>query len=426
MKVAYLTGEYPRATDTFIQREILAVERCGVAVERFAVRRPGDEHMVGESQRRERELTTYLLEHPPIGFVSILARSFARSPRRFAAAAGLAVRTRRLGAKGAAKQVAYFVEAARLAELMRARGVDHLHNHFADSSCTVAMLASALSGTTYSFTLHGPAIFFEPNEWQLGAKLRTASFCAAISSFARSQAALFSDASVWPRIRVVHCGVDEPGPVDGTAPPAAGGPCRLLFVGRLDAVKGVVVLFDAVASLLATGTSLHLTLVGDGPQRAELERRVATLGIGASVTFAGYCNQDDVQQHLSDTDVFVLPSFAEGVPVSLMEAMAMSRPVVATNVGGVTELVLNGVNGIVVAPGDAIALEAAISELADDADRRARLGRMGSATVRADFDSLTEARRLVTLFREPGSRSSASVRPEPVALPAEVPPVSAG
>jgi len=413
VKVAYLTGEYPRATDTFIQREILAVERCGVDVERFAVRRPGDEHMVGERQRSERDLTTYLLEQPSSSYAGVLARAFRRSPRRFLGALRLAVRTRRLGPRGAAKQGAYFVEAAVLAELMAERDVDHLHNHFADSSCTVAMLASELSGTTYSFTLHGPAIFFEPNEWHLGTKLETAAFCATISNFARSQACLFSPSEVWPRIRIVHCGVDEAEPADTTA---SDGPCQLLFVGRLDAVKGVVVLFDAVASLIAAGNDLHLTLVGDGPQRSELERRSVELGIASSVTFAGYRNQEQVQQHLRESDVFVLPSFAEGVPVSLMEAMAMSLPVVATNVGGVTELVRDGRNGKVVAPGDAVALEAAIAELAADPDLRRRLGEVGCATVRADFDSLTEARRLVTLFGDPASPSPGMVRPTPAPL----------
>ena len=373
--------------------------------------------MVGDQQRSERDRTTYLLEEPRAELVGAVVRAAVRSPARFVAAARLAFRTRRLGAKGAGRQLAYFVEAARLAELMEQRGVDHLHNHFADSSCTVAMLAAALGGTTYSFTLHGPAIFFEPNEWHLGTKLETAAFTAAISSFARSQASLFSDPAVWDRIRIVHCGVAEAGdaaPVDPPTDAPTNAVCRLLFVGRLDQVKGVVVLFDAVASLVAAGAPIHLTLVGDGPQRGDLERRARELGIASSVEFAGYRNQEEVQQHLRDTDVFVLPSFAEGVPVSLMEAMAAGLPVVATNVGGVTELVSDGRNGVVVAPGDAAALERAIAGLVADAPLRRRLGEHGRETVRADFDSVTEARRLVTLFLDPTSPSPSSVRPAPV------------
>lgn len=408
--VAYLTGEYPRATDTFIQREIAAVEACGVAVERFAVRRPGTEHQVGPEQALERDRTTYLLEQPKGAMARALAAAWRRSPAGFARAVRLAVATRRLGAKGAFRQVAYFVEAATLAEELRARGVDHLHNHFADSSCTVAMLASELSGVPFSFTLHGPGIFFEANEWHLGTKLERAAFCAAISNFARSQASLFCDPSVWPRIRIVHCGVGDPaasgggvGEVGAPAPTedvgqVGGRPVELLFVGRLDQVKGVLVLFDAVAGLVAEGRDVRLTLVGDGPQRADLERRTKELGLGARVEFAGYRSQAEVQEHLAAADVFVLPSFAEGVPVSLMEAMARATPVVATNVGGVTELVRDGVNGLVVAPGDVDALAAAIARLESDASLRAAMGADGERTVRAEFDSVTEASRLVGLF----------------------------
>lgn len=399
--VAYLTGEYPRATDTFIQREIAAVEACGVTVERFAVRRPGTEHQVGPEQQRERDRTTYLLERPKGELVRSVTAAWRRSPARFVRAVRLAAATRRLGAKGAFLQVAYFVEAAALAAAMEARGVDHLHNHFADSSCTVAMLASELGGVPFSFTLHGPGIFFEPKEWHLGTKLERAAFCAAISNFARSQASLFCDPSVWPRIRIVHCGVGEVGdPAAGVGGVARteGGPLELLFVGRLDQVKGVLVLFDAVAGLVAQGRDLRLTLVGDGPQRADLERRTSELGIGDRIVFAGYRSQAEVQEHLATADVFVLPSFAEGVPVSLMEAMARAKPVVATNVGGVTELVRDGCNGVVVAPGDAAALAGAIASLDDDPDRRVAMGAEGRATVRADFDSATEAARLVGLF----------------------------
>jgi len=413
-RVAYLTGEYPRATDTFIQREIAAVEQCGVRVERFAVRRPGDEHMVGDEQRRERELTTYLLETPKAQILGAIAQALVKSPRRFLRTGGLAVRTRRRGIKGAVLQAAYFAEAAVLAQQLRRRSVDHLHNHFADSSCSVAMLTSELSGITYSFTLHGPAIFFEPHEWFLGTKLRTASFCSAISSFARSQASLFCEPEYWDRIRIVHCGVATGPADDGNRPVTAGDePCQLLFVGRLDAVKGVLVLFDAVAALIAGGAAVRLTLVGDGPQRAELEAKSVRLGISGSVNFAGYRSQAEVRDHLATADVFVLPSFAEGVPVSLMEAMAAQLPVIATNVGGVTELVHDGLNGLVVAPGDVDALGVALDRLVSDVDLRGRFGRSGRLTVSEDFDSLTEARRLVTLFVDPRHPSPDRIRPLP-------------
>lgn len=430
--VAYLTGEYPRATDTFIQREIVAVEETGVRIERFAVRSPGDEHIIGDLQRSERSKTTYLLGRPTSVYVAALLSALRRSPAAVLRTARLAARTRRLGLRGALKQVAYFVEATLLAEELRSRGVQHLHNHFGDSSCSVAMLASELSGVPYSFTLHGPAIFYEPHEWQLGTKIERAAFVAAISDFARSQACLFSDPSAWDRVHIVHCGVADPVAVaadpgadavadtdavtetdagagtlvDGDGERASGA-TNLLFVGRLDRVKGVMVLFDALVALLDRGVDVRLCLVGDGPQRAELERRCTRLDLGERVRFAGYQNAEQVQQHLERCDVFVLPSFAEGVPVSLMEAMARRRPVIATAVGGVTELVTPGESGLVVPPGNVEALAEAIAALAADPSLRAAMGASGARTVATSFSSRVEAAKLAALFaRSAGTSSS--------------------
>lgn len=412
-KVAYLSAGYPRVTDAFITREIAGVEACGITVERFAVRAPDDDKMTGPDQRRERDLTTYLLDRPKGDFVTAVAKAFARSPKRFVSAARLALFTRRVGIEGSVRHLAYFVEAAVLAGLLREREVDHLHNHFSDSSCTVAMLASELSGVPYSFTIHGPAIFFEPREWSLETKMNTVAFCAAISTFAKAQASIYCDPSRWDRIHVVHCGVDDlrPAATDDRDPSRL----ELLFVGRLEPVKGILVLLEAIGRLVAAGRNVRLTVAGDGALRSDLERRAAALGLGDAVRFVGYRSQPEIREHLAASDALVLPSFAEGVPVSLMEAMSQERAVVATSVGGVTELVRHGVNGLVVHPGDPVALAEALSTLADDPELRRTMGLAGRETVRAEFDSATEARRLVALFRDPeGTRGI--VRPEPVAL----------
>ncbi len=409
--VAYLSAGYPRVTDAFITREIAGVEACGLTVERFAVRAPGDDKMTGPEQRRERELTTYLLGRSKAEFPKAVLRAFRASPKRFVGAVKLALATRRVGVEGTVRHVAYFVEAAVLADLMAERNVDHLHNHFSDSSCTVAMLASSLSGIPYSFTIHGPAIFFEPREWSLETKMNTVAFCAAISAFAKSQASIYCDPNRWDRVHIVHCGVDDLRPAAAERDPAK---LELLFVGRLEPVKGILVLLEAVASLVKAGRDVRLTVAGDGALRQDLERRAAGLGLGDAVRFVGYRSQPEIRQHLAESDALVLPSFAEGVPVSLMEAMSQERAVVATSVGGVTELVKHGVNGLVVHPGDPVALAAALTTLADDPALRTKMGLAGRETVRADFDSATEARRLVALIRDPeGTRGI--VRPEPVA-----------
>lgn len=412
VRVAYLTGEYPRATDGWIQREIAALRDHGVVVDSFAVRRPGDEHLVGPEQRLERSRTTYLYEQlrsPRTALVHL--RHLIRSPRRYAEGLRVMWRTKRPGVIGGIYQLAYFAEAGLLADEIRRRGIPHLHNHLGDSSCSVAMLASTLGGFSYSFTLHGPAIFFEPYTWRLDEKIARAAFCACISYFSRSQAAIFASPDHLDRLHIVHCGI-----VPETFRPVehAGTGQRLLFVGRLAELKGLAVLLEAMVPVLLDFPGVRLTVVGDGPQRARFESLARRLGIGESVRFTGYRSQSEVAEHLSETDVFVLPSYAEGVPVTLMEASASSVPVVATRVGGIGELVEDGVSGYLVRPGDPDELADRLKRLIADADLRRRLGAAGRAKVEAEFTNRDESARLRTLFA-----NAIAGRPSPLRPPLE-------
>lgn len=395
MKIAYLTGEYPRATDTFIQREVAALRAEGLDVLTCSIRRTGDEHLVGEEQRQEAARTFHVL--PAVANPLTMARAeLAMLPRlgHYFRALALAWRTAPKGIKGRAYNLIYFTEAVVLAHHLRKNGVQHLHNHIAKSSCTVAMLASELSGIPYSFTLHGPDIFFAPDHWRLDEKIARARFVACISEFCRSQAMFFSAQDQWGKLKIIHCGVEPeryaPGERDGT---------RLMFVGRLAAVKGVPVLLEALAEARLTRPDLTLTLVGDGPDRAALEAQSRALDLAGAVTFAGYRSQSDVADLLARHDALILPSFAEGVPVVQMEAMAARMPVIATAVGGVSELVEDGINGYLVAPGDGAALRAAILRVMKDSALRQRMGGAGRAKVEAHFTATTEAARLARLIR---------------------------
>lgn len=408
-RVAYLTGEYPRATDAWIQREIAALRDQGVTVDTFAVRRPGDEHMVGPEQRAERSTTTYLYERLRSGAtVAAHARLALRSPRRYWRAVRLAADTRKPGLAGLAYQVAYFAEAGLLAAEIRRRRIPHLHNHFGDSSCSVAMLAAELGGFPFSFTLHGPGIFFEPYTWRLDAKLARAAFCACISYFCRSQAAIFAGPEHLDRLHVVHCGVDPTRlrPVEHRGPGE-----RILFVARLAELKGLAVLLEALVTIRKVHPEAHLTVVGDGPERERFEQLADRLGLSGAVRFAGYRSQAEVADHLAETDVFVLPSYAEGVPVTLMEAMGSAIPVIATQVGGVTELVDDGVNGFVVRPGDVGALADRLELLVGDPDLRRRLGTAGRQTVVTEFSNAPEAARLARLFADARAGLPSPIRP---------------
>jgi glycosyltransferase involved in cell wall biosynthesis len=389
MKIAYLTGEYPRATDTFIQREVAALRGLGFEILTCSIRRTGPEHLVGQEQQAEAAGTFVVLE----SLFDIRAHLAAlRQPARYFKSLALAWRTSPKGIRARTYQLIYFAEAVTLANHLRQNGAQHLHNHIAKASCTVAMLASVLSDIPYSFTMHGPDDFFEAVHWRLDEKIARATFVAAISDFARSQGMLYAARKHWAKIHVVHCGID----------PAryAGAPTRtgnnLLFVGRLAAVKGLPVLFEALAQARKTNGDLHLTLIGDGPERKTLESEARPLG--DAVSFSGYQSQDSVALNLQQADALVLPSFAEGVPVVLMEAMAAGLPVIATRIAGIPELVEDGVSGILVPPGDTTALSDAILKALADRVKSTAMGAAGCAKVARDFNIQTEATWLGSLF----------------------------
>ena len=391
----YLTGEYPRATDTFIQREVAALRAQGITIMTASIRRTGPEHLVGEEQIAEAAQTFHVLEAAkhPLRLAAAKLR-LLRHPGRFFRAFALVWRTAPGGLRNWLWQMFYFAEAIVLADHMQRHGVRHLHNHIAKASCTVAMLASELSGIPYSFTLHGPDIFFAPDHWRLDEKIARARFVACISEFCRAQAMIFSDRALWDKLHIVHCGID-PARYD---PAPRQGPPHLTFVGRLAAVKGVPVLLEALSVLKGELPGLRVTLIGDGPERARLEQDAADLGLRDVVDFAGYRSQSEVARALKVTDALVLPSFAEGVPVVLMEAMAAGRPVITTGVAGVSELVEHGKSGFLVPPGDAQRLAQAVRAVLADPDRRVEMGRTGRARVVEDFDIGKEAAWLGRLF----------------------------
>lgn len=414
-KVLYFAAEYPRATDTFIQREIAAVRAAGLDVESSAIRRPGDEHMVGEEQRTERERTQYLLPPSIGGLLGAHARLLSRAPKRYFSTLKLAIETKRAGVRGGLYQAFYFAEAGLLAARLQSEGFDHLHSHLADVSTSVAMLAASLADVPFSFTLHGPGVFFDANVWRLDTKIERAAFVSCISWFARSQAQLLSSAEAADKLHIIHCGVDPNRYVDrsleSTSMNETSSNFRLAFVARLDHVKGVGELLEAIAGLAHDMPGLHLDLAGDGPGRKDYEALTARLGINDRVRFHGYIDQTGVAELLASADAYVLPSFAEGVPVGLMEAQASGLPVIATQVGGVSELVVDEVTGFVCRPGDRAQLADRIAQLATDPERRRQMGAAGRERVIADFDSFSEGKRLAQLFVAASDTAAFGARP---------------
>lgn len=391
-KIAYLTGEYPRATDTFIQREVAALRSLGREVLTCSIRQTGPEHHVGPEQRAEAAKTFHVLKaaKSPLHLLKCHWRFLREQPGRYFSALRLAMMTNPGGFKNTLYQLFYFAEAAVLGAHLKDQGVKHLHNHIAKSSCSVAMLMSEMTGISFSFTLHGPDIFFAPDHWRLDKKIEKARFVACISHFCRSQAMSFSASSDWSKLHIVHCGVDPDRYTGGDAPSGQ----RLLFVGRLAAVKGLPILLQALVDV----PEASLTVIGDGPDRSELQDQARDLGLAQRVDFVGYQSQDEVAEALKKHDIFVLPSFAEGVPVVLMEAMASERPVVTSQIAGVPELVENNVDGVLVPPGDVSALTQALHTLANDPDTQIKMGQSGRLKVCAGYRSDMEAEWLSKLL----------------------------
>lgn len=395
--IAYCTGEYPRASDTFVLREVLALRRLGFEVLTHSVRATDAAHHVGAEQKAEHATTFHIqkVAKNPAKLIGAHLSLLRADAKRWFRAMGLARRTCPPGLKEALWQVFYFLEAGVLAQRLRERGVVHLHNHFANSSCSVAMLAAEMADVPFSFTLHGPAIFFEPMKWRIDEKIARAAFVACISHYCRAQGMIFADPAHWPKMKIVHCGVEPAkyGQTDRSNPGK-----HLIFVGRLAPIKGVSVLLDAFARTRTAHPDARLTLVGDGPLRADLEAQAARLGLGDAVEFTGYIGMDGVARRLNAADIFVLPSFAEGVPVVLMEAMAARMPVIGPKVAGVEELVEDGVSGFAVPPGDVDTLGARIGELLEDAGRRAKMGVSGRNRVETAFDVDGEAGKIAALI----------------------------
>lgn len=391
MRIAYLCNRYPAVSHSFVRREIAGVEAAGHTVDRYTVRSPGT--LIDADDRAEQSRTTAILAAGATGLGAALLRVALRQPRRFAGALALTVRSAGWSPKALVRALAYLGEAAWLLERFRKAPVDHLHAHFGTNPAMVARLLRRLGGPPYSFTAHGPDEFDRPDALDLRGKIADARLAVAISSFGRSQLMRWSDPNDWDRLAVVRCGVDA-GFLDTDPRPAPSAP-RFAAVARLNGQKGLPVLIEAAALLKARGRDFHIAIAGDGELRDMLTRRIAEAGLGDQVALLGSIDGAGVRRLLEESRVFVLPSFAEGLPVVIMEALALQRPVIASAIAGTPELVDAGCGWLVPAGSpDAVAdaMEAAID--ADDATIAA-MGREGRRRVAAQHDAASNARALV-------------------------------
>jgi len=359
MKLAYLVNQYPKVSHTFIRREIAALESLGLEVDRFSLRGT-KEHLGDEADEAERRRTRALLDEGAAGLARAGLWMGVRRPRRMLRAARLAYSVGRRSDRGLLRHAVYLAEACKLASWIESSGCEHVHAHFGTNSATVAMLCQELGGPPFSFTVHGPEEFDKPDLIALREKIERCAFALAVSSFGLSQLyrrARFDD---WRKLHVVRCGVDASF-FDWPRSPVPQSP-RLVSVGRLSSQKGQLLLIEAAAELARRGVWFELVLVGDGELRGEIETAIAHHRLGDRIRITGWADGDRVKQEIMAARALVLPSFAEGLPVVLMEAFALGRPVISTFVAGIPELVVPGRSGWLVPAGSVEALAGAMRE----------------------------------------------------------------
>lgn len=415
MHVAYVCSHYPAPSHSFIQREVAAVRQHGMSVTTCSVWRAARDQVLSQADQRDLEETVALLPARASTVLSAHVAALRTHPGRYLRTLAESIRLSPPGLRARTWRLFYFAEAVLLWRRLAGHRELHLHAQFADGASDVALLTASLGGPGWSFGLavHGPVEFYDVSSNRLATKLDRARLVVAISDFGRSQLLTLMDEAEWSKVHVVRCGV-EPAVFEVAPARPATGPLRILCVGRLVHLKGQSLLLEAIAELRDEGIAAELVLVGDGPKRAALERQAERLAVSDAVEFAGAVGQDEIPARYRAADLFCLPSFAEGLPVVLMEAMAVGLPVISTRIMGIPELVEDGVNGWLIAPARVDELVAALRDAAEtSADRRAELGRAGRRRVLEEFDVHRSGARLADLFTamRPGENPPATMTP---------------
>ncbi len=398
MKLAYLINQYPSISHSFIRREIQALERQGVQIARFAIR-SSESGSIAEEDRREADKTRRIVGAGASALAGAMIASLALRPAGSLAAIRRAFAFGWRSESGLLRHLFYAGEALALASFLRRDGLFHVHAHFGTNSATVALLAARVNAATFSMTVHGPEEFDKPRLISLTQKIKAASFVAGVSSFGISQLRRLVEPEYWERIRIVRCGVEKAFYEGGSPPPPPD--ARFVCIGRLSEQKGQLTLIEAAVEVKRRGGRFHLKLIGDGEMRGDIEASIARHDLASEIELLGWRTPAEVRREIEGARALVLPSYAEGLPVSIMEAMALERPVISTYIAGIPELVVPGENGWLVPAGDAGALAAAMLEaIGASRARIADMGRAAKLRVLARHDIDRVAADLKTIFAE--------------------------
>lgn len=368
LRVAYVMTHHPRVATTFISGEVDGIRRAGGEVATIAINQPSPDDLSTEAARAEAAATLHLKGVGAVALVAAFVRFAARDPAGATGVLLTALRSARLDVGLAVRRLAHLVDAAYLVEHLRRQGITHLHAHFGQAPATIAWFTSLIGNRadgetwTWSFTIHGFQDFVNEADARLDLKAESVAFVACVSDFTRSQLCRVTDPQHWPKFHVLRCGIDLARFPDRGRRAIEGAP-HVVTVARLSPEKGQVVLIDAVAALHADGIPATLEIIGSGPYEASMRVAVARHHLDDAVTFAGEQQPDVVARRLQAADIFCLPSFSEGLPVSIMEAMAIGVPVVTTAISGIPELAVHDETALTVPPGNAEDLAAALRRL---------------------------------------------------------------
>jgi colanic acid/amylovoran biosynthesis glycosyltransferase len=396
--LGYLISRYPSISHTFILREVVELRRIGFHIDVASINTPDRKtsNLTAEEQV-EAASTFYVKAAGGAGALRAHTMSMLQNPGAYFAGLFFAVGLGGTDPRRIGMNCLYFIEAVMVGQWMRSLGLKHLHVHFATPAATVGLIVTKTFPFTFSITVHGPDEFYDVPGYLLSEKFVAAKLVCAIGMFARSQIMKLCDSSLWGKIEVTPLGVDssifQP---RGSSHDAKA--FEVICVGRLVPAKGQHVLLAAIAQLHSKGRNVVLRLVGDGPDRNTLEASACRLRIKDSVIFEGAVNQDHIRDLYATADIFALASFAEGIPVVLMEAMAMEIPCISTSITGIPELIRDSIDGLLVAPSDVDALSSAITRLMDDGELRNRLGAAGRRRVLDKYNLRRNIVRLGEVF----------------------------
>lgn len=397
MQISYFINQYPKVSHSFIRREIQALERQGFDVQRIALR-GWDGDAVDKEDIRELERTKYVLQQGTLPLFEAVLRVLFTTPVQFFNGLKLAVKMGWKAERALPYHLIYLAEACLILPWLKAHSSRHIHAHFGTNSAEVVMLAHELGGPKYSFTVHGPEEFDKPQFLGLGEKIRRSAFVVAISSFGRSQLFRWVEHSYWNKVNVVHCGL-EPAFYQGVTAEIPD-KLQLVCVGRLCEQKGQLLLLGAMKMLADRGVDFELVLAGDGEMRTEIEQLIEKYQLASRVRITGWISSDQVRKEILAARALVLPSFAEGLPVVIMEAMSLRRPVLTTYVAGIPELVKHGKSGLLFEAGSVEALADAIQNLLSmPSPALVKMGEAARMQVLLRHDIDEEASKLARLFR---------------------------